>query len=138
VQRCQSPPPPPPPAYTPRGPAVVQESIQAALDAQAAGWGVMVSHRSGETEDTTIADLAVGLNAGQVRADWVGGGGGLPTLMSVSWRPAAPPPSMRLVQIKTGAPCRSERVAKYNALLRIEQQLGAKARYAGASFRKPE
>lgn len=82
----------------------VTESIQAALDAQAAGWGVMVSHRSGETEDATIADLAVGLCAGQ---------------------------------IKTGAPCRSERLAKYNQLLRIEQELGASARYAGASFRKP-
>lgn len=59
----------------------VTESIQAALDAKAAGWGVMVSHRSGETEDTFIADLSVGLASGQ---------------------------------IKTGAPCRSERLAKYN------------------------
>ena len=72
--------------------------------AQNAGWGVMTSHRSGETEDTTIADLAVGLTTGQ---------------------------------IKTGAPCRSERLAKYNQLLRIEQELGAKAVYAGASFRNP-
>lgn len=81
----------------------VTESIQAALDAKAAGWGVMVSHRSGETEDTFIADLAVGLSSGQ---------------------------------IKTGAPCRSERLAKYNQLLRIEGELG-NARYAGASFRRP-
>lgn len=79
------------------------ESIQAAKDAQAAGWGVMVSHRSGETEDTTIADLVVGLRTGQ---------------------------------IKTGAPCRSERLAKYNQLLRIEEELGANAIYAGENFRK--
>ena len=82
----------------------VTESIQACLDSQAAGWGVMVSHRSGETEDTTIADLAVALNAGQ---------------------------------IKTGAPCRSERLAKYNQLLRIEEELGSKAIYAGEAFRNP-
>ena len=63
-----------------------------------AGWGAVMSHRSGETEDTTIADLAVGWNVGQ---------------------------------IKTGAPARSERVAKYNRLLRIEAQLGADAVYAG-------
>ena len=63
-----------------------------------AGWGVMVSHRSGETEDTFIADLVVGLCAGQ---------------------------------IKTGAPCRSERLAKYNQLLRIEEELGPRALYAG-------
>eukprot|EP00250_Pteridium_aquilinum_P015902 c22829_g1_i1 orf=617-2113(-) len=81
----------------------VTESIQAALDSKAAGWGVMVSHRSGETEDTFIADLAVGLASGQ---------------------------------IKTGAPCRSERLAKYNQLLRIEEELGS-VRYAGANFRKP-
>ena len=80
------------------------ESITAARDAQAAGWGVMVSHRSGETEDSTIADLAVGIAAGQ---------------------------------IKTGAPCRSERLAKYNQLLRIEEELGSKAVYAGKNFRKP-
>jgi enolase len=60
----------------------------------------MVSHRSGETEDTTIADLAVAVGAGQ---------------------------------IKTGAPARSDRVAKYNQLLRIEEHLGDAARYAGAS-----
>lgn len=73
--------------------------------AQDDGWGVMVSHRSGETEDTFIADLVVGLKTGQ---------------------------------IKTGAPCRSERLAKYNQLLRIEQELGAKARYAGVNFRRPQ
>ncbi|KAI9314418.1 enolase [Dichotomocladium elegans] len=78
------------------------ESIQAAKDSQAAGWGVMVSHRSGETEDTTIADLVVGLRTGQ---------------------------------IKTGAPCRSERLAKYNQLLRIEEELGDNAVYAGENFR---
>ncbi len=65
----------------------------------------MVSHRSGETEDTFIADLVVGLNVGQ---------------------------------IKTGAPCRSERLAKYNQLLRIEEELGAGAKYAGVDFRKPK
>ncbi len=72
---------------------------RAALDtARNAGWTTVMSHRSGETEDTTIADLAVAWNAGQ---------------------------------IKTGAPARSERVAKYNRLLRIEAELGAAARYAG-------
>ncbi|CAN0891472.1 Enolase 1, chloroplastic, partial [Linum grandiflorum] len=81
----------------------VTESIKAALDSKAAGWGVMVSHRSGETEDNFIADLAVGLASGQ---------------------------------IKTGAPCRSERLAKYNQLLRIEEELGS-VRYAGEAFRSP-
>jgi enolase len=80
----------------------VTESIEAVNMAQKAGWGVMTSHRSGETEDTFIADLAVGLETRQ---------------------------------IKTGAPCRSERLAKYNQLLRIEEELGAKASYAGAGFR---
>jgi len=82
----------------------ITEAIQAVKDAKAAGWGVMTSHRSGETEDTYIADLAVGLCTGQ---------------------------------IKTGAPCRSERLAKYNQLLRIEEELGASAPYAGAGFRTP-
>lgn len=82
----------------------VTESIEAVRMAKQAGWGVMTSHRSGETEDTFIADLAVGLNAGQ---------------------------------IKTGAPCRSERLAKYNQLLRIEEELGDAAVYAGESFRMP-
>jgi len=74
------------------------EAIAAVQLAQRAGWAVVVSHRSGETEDATIADLSVALNTGQ---------------------------------IKTGAPCRSERVAKYNQLLRIEQELGDQAAYAG-------
>ncbi|MFT4303922.1 MAG: phosphopyruvate hydratase [Candidatus Woesearchaeota archaeon] len=81
----------------------VTESIQACKDSQQAGWGVMVSHRSGETEDNFIADLVVGLKAGQ---------------------------------IKTGAPCRSERLAKYNQLLRIEEELGENCKYAGENFRK--
>jgi enolase len=81
----------------------ITEAIQAVKDAKSAGWGVMTSHRSGETDDTYIADLAVGLCTGQ---------------------------------IKTGAPCRSERLSKYNQLLRIEEELGAKAPYAGAGFRK--
>merc|ERR1719293_19653 len=78
----------------------VTESIEAVNMAKAAGWGVMTSHRSGETEDTFIADLAVGLKTGQ---------------------------------IKTGAPCRSERLAKYNQLLRIEEECNSV--YTGASFR---
>ncbi|CAI5961204.1 unnamed protein product [Closterium sp. NIES-64] len=82
----------------------VAESIEAVRMSKKAGWGVMASHRSGETEDTFIADLAVGLATGQ---------------------------------IKTGAPCRSERLAKYNQLLRIEEELGANAVYAGESFRTP-
>ncbi len=82
----------------------VTESIEACRLAQKAGWGVMVSHRSGETEDTFIADLVVGLKTGQ---------------------------------IKTGAPCRSERLAKYNQLMRIEEELGGNCRYAGTDFRKP-
>ena len=76
----------------------VSEAIDAARRAKQGGFGVMVSHRSGETEDTFIADLAVGLAAGQ---------------------------------IKTGAPCRSERLAKYNQLLRIEEELGGSCVYAG-------
>jgi enolase len=79
----------------------VTESIESAKMSQAAGWGVMVSHRSGETEDTFIADLVVGLCTGQ---------------------------------IKTGAPCRSERTSKYNQLLRIEEELGAAAVFAGENF----
>jgi enolase len=66
--------------------------------AKKAGWTSVVSHRSGETEDTTISDLAVAMNTGQIKA---------------------------------GAPCRSERVAKYNRLLRIEEELGKRAMYAG-------
>merc|ERR1711988_1946762 len=82
----------------------ITEAIEAATMSQAAGWGVMVSHRSGETEDSFIADLVVGLRAGE---------------------------------IKTGAPCRSERLAKYNQLIRIEEELGPLASYAGVNFRAP-
>ena len=71
------------------------ETLQAIEIAKAANYGTMISHRSGETEDTTIADLSVATSAGQ---------------------------------IKTGAPCRSERVAKYNRLLRIESQIGGRLR----------
>jgi len=74
------------------------ETIEAVELCHRAGWRAVTSHRSGETEDATIADLAVGLNMGQ---------------------------------IKTGAPARSDRVAKYNQLLRIEEQLGECATYAG-------
>jgi enolase len=76
------------------------ETLAAVRMAQRAGWTAVVSHRSGETEDSTIADLVVATNAGQ---------------------------------IKTGAPCRSDRVAKYNQLLRIEEELGETAVYAGKS-----
>lgn len=76
----------------------LSETIEAIRMAHQAGYTAVVSHRSGETEDTTIADLAVALNCGQ---------------------------------IKTGAPCRSERVAKYNQLLRIEEELGETAVYPG-------
>jgi len=76
------------------------ETIDAVDMAHRAGYKCMMSHRSGETEDTTIADLAVALNCGQ---------------------------------IKTGAPARSDRVAKYNQLLRIEEDLGDASVYAGAS-----
>jgi len=74
------------------------ETMAAIKRAQQVGWTAIVSHRSGETEDTTIADLAVGLNTGLIKA---------------------------------GAPCRSERVAKYNRLLKIEDELGEKAPFAG-------
>jgi enolase len=81
------------------------ETFQTMDLAHRAGWRCMISHRSGETEDTTIADLAVATNAGQ---------------------------------IKTGAPARSDRVAKFNQLLRIEEQLGDAARYAGRrAFARP-
>ena len=74
------------------------ETLAAIEMARRAGWTAVVSHRSGETEDTTIADLAVALNTGQ---------------------------------IKSGAPCRTDRVAKYNRLLRIEEELSESARYPG-------
>jgi enolase len=76
----------------------ITETLAAIRMARDAGYGFMISHRSGETEDTTIADLAVATNAGM---------------------------------IKTGSLCRTDRVAKYNQLLRIEEQLGSRARYAG-------
>ena len=79
----------------------LSEAIDSTQKALATGWGAMISHRSGETEDTTIADLVVGLGTGQ---------------------------------IKSGAPARGERTAKYNRLLRIEAELGPRARYAGASM----
>jgi len=74
------------------------ESVEAARTAMNNGYSVVTSHRSGETEDSTIADLAVALNCGQ---------------------------------IKTGAPCRGERTVKYNRLLRIEEELGSRARFMG-------
>ncbi|MFC2032463.1 phosphopyruvate hydratase [Chloroflexota bacterium] len=76
----------------------LSETISAVRMARRAGWTAIISHRSGETEDTTIADLAVGLNTGLIKA---------------------------------GAPCRSERTAKYNRLLRIEDELGESASFAG-------
>lgn len=82
----------------------ISESIDAVKLSKQNGWGVMTSHRSGETEDNYIADLAVGLGTGQ---------------------------------IKTGAPCRGERTAKYNQLLRIEAELGDSAIFPGMGFRKP-
>ena len=77
------------------------ETLDAVALAQRSSFGVVISHRSGETEDTTIADLAVATNAGQLKA---------------------------------GAPSRGERTAKYNQLLRIEEELGEDARFAGGSF----
>jgi len=82
----------------------VTESIDTVKMCKQNGWGIMTSHRSGETEDVTIADLAVGLCCGQ---------------------------------IKTGAPCRSERNSKYNQLMRIEEELGAAGVYAGLNWRQP-
>src|ERR671935_224306 len=82
------------------------EALDLLVQAIAAGYGAMISHRSGETEDTTIADLAVATGVGQ---------------------------------IKSGAPTRGERTAKYNRLLRIEEELGEGARYAGpAALRRRE
>lgn len=80
------------------------EALEAAFCAFRCGYGVQVSERSGQTEDTWLADMAVALNAGQ---------------------------------IKTGAPCRSERTAQYNQLFRIEEELGSAAKYAGRKFRNP-
>lgn len=82
----------------------LSESIDAYKMSRQNGWGIMVSHRSGETEDNFIADLVVGLGTGQ---------------------------------IKTGAPCRSERLSKYNQLLRIEEELGRNGVFAGKRFMYP-
>ena len=82
----------------------VTESIEASNMCQQAGWGVMVSHRSGETEDNFIGDLVCGLATGE---------------------------------IKSGAPCRSDRTAKYNQILRIEEELGDRALFSGKHFRDP-
>jgi enolase len=79
----------------------LSETLDAMAEARRAGWTCVISHRSGETEDTTIADLAVATGAGQIKA---------------------------------GAPTRGERTAKYNRLLRIEEELGGRARYAGRSI----
>ena len=76
----------------------MSETLDAIEMAKTAGYTAVISHRSGETEDTTIADMVVGVNAGQ---------------------------------IKTGAPSRTERVSKYNQLLRIEEELGSEAKYLG-------
>ena len=76
----------------------ITETLETVKLAQQAGWGTVISHRSGETEDTTVADLAVGTAAGQIKA---------------------------------GAPSRGERTAKYNRLLRIEEELGESAVFAG-------
>ncbi|MGB0119943.1 MAG: phosphopyruvate hydratase, partial [Solirubrobacterales bacterium] len=81
----------------------LSETLEAIRMASDAGYTAVISHRSGETEDTTIADLAVATGAGQ---------------------------------IKTGAPSRSDRVAKYNRLLRIEEELGDSARFGGTSVFK--
>ena len=78
----------------------VSETIEAVNITKSAGWGTVVSHRSGETEDVTIADIAVGTAAGQIKA---------------------------------GAPARSDRTAKYNRLLRIEEELGDQAKFAGSA-----
>jgi enolase len=78
----------------------LSETLDAIEMAKRAGYTAVVSHRSGETEDTTISDIVVGINAGQ---------------------------------IKTGAPSRTDRVAKYNQLLRIEEELGSESDYPGLS-----
>jgi enolase len=82
----------------------ITEALEASDFAFRSKYNVMVSHRSGESEDTTIADIAVAIGCGQ---------------------------------IKTGAPCRAERTCKYNRLLRIEEALGSKAKFAGAQAFRP-
>ena len=79
------------------------ETVEAVEKARGAGFGLVMSHRSGETEDTTIADISVGLATGQ---------------------------------IKTGAPARGERTAKYNRLLQIEEELGRNVAFYGPEFLK--
>ena len=79
----------------------LSETLEAIEMAKKAGYGIVMSHRSGETEDSTIADLAVATNCGQ---------------------------------IKTGSLSRSDRIAKYNQLIRIEEDLGPAAKYCGADF----
>jgi enolase len=79
------------------------ETFEAINMAKRAGWNAIISHRSGETEDSTIADLAVASGVGQ---------------------------------IKTGSACRTDRICKYNQLLRIEEQLGRSAKYAGFMLQK--
>jgi enolase len=83
----------------------LSEARQAIEIGRAAGWGLIASHRSGETEDAILADLAVG---------------------------------MGMEQIKSGAPARSERVAKYNRLLRIEEELGRRAEFLGRGILRPK
>ena len=77
------------------------ETIEAIKETQQVNWGTIISHRSGETEDTVISDIAVGMNSGQ---------------------------------IKCGAPARGERTAKYNRLIRIEEELGDKSRFLGKNI----
>ncbi|MGC1405857.1 MAG: hypothetical protein WA938_03845, partial [Candidatus Dormiibacterota bacterium] len=89
---------------TPNQIGTLSEFLDLVQQAQQQGMGVVVSHRSGETEDTTIADLAVAVGAGQ---------------------------------IKSGAPSRGERTAKYNRLLRIERDLGSSARFARGEWVRP-
>ena len=81
----------------------ITETVEAIELCRKAGWGYVISHRSGETEDTFMADFAVAMGGGQ---------------------------------IKTGSACRSERICKYNQLLRIEEELGKSARYAGFMLQK--
>ena len=81
----------------------ITETVEAIELCRKAGWGYVISHRSGETEDTFMADFAVAMGGGQ---------------------------------IKTGSACRSERICKYNQLLRIEEELGKSARYAGFILQK--
>ena len=146
----------------------ITESIKAVNMAKAAGWGVMTSHRSGETEDSFIVRLRrppsppprarpprppaphlvpvtpLASAAAIVRLDTLCAASVPRARCSASDYAAvrcAPQADLavglKTGQIKTGAPCRSERLAKYNQLLRIEEELGASAIYAGAAFRLP-